>query len=171
MSWQDLGGLGELVSAVAVVVSLIYLAYQIRQNTNQIDRNTKAVRASAIDSSVGHAMDIRQAVFESADVARILLSGHADPNALTENDLTRYRLILHNVMWSFWNIFSQTKFAELATETWDAQVPAILRILVTPGGRWFWDNYAQEFEISFQSEVNRMLEQSDSQEAGRAPAE
>ena len=171
MSWQDLGGLGELVSAVAVVVSLIYLAYQIRQNTNQIDQNTKAVRASAIDSSVGHAMDTRQAIFESADVARILLSGHADPNALTENDLTRYRLILHNVMWSFWNIFSQTKFAELATETWDAQVPAILRILVTPGGRWFWDNYAQEFEISFQSEVNRMLEQSDSQEAGRAPAE
>ena len=135
MSWQDLGSIGELVSGIAVVVSLIYLAYQIRQNTSQIDQNTKAVRASAIDSSIGHAMDARQAIFESADVARIYCSGHLDPNVLTEDDLTRYRLILHNIMWAFWNIFSQTKFAELSTETWDAQVPAILRILVTPGWR------------------------------------
>ena len=68
------------VRAVAAVVSLIYLAYQIRQNTSQIDQNTKAVQASAIDSSVGHAMGTRQAIFESADVARILRSGYSDPN-------------------------------------------------------------------------------------------
>ncbi len=171
MSWQDLGSIGELVSAVAVVVSLIYLAYQIRQNTGQIDQNTKAVRASAIDSSIGHAMDTRQAIFESADVARILRSGHLDPNALTEDDLTRYRLMLHNIMWTFWNIYSQAKYAELGSEIWDAQIPAILRILVTPGARWFWDNYSQEFEVSYRNEVNRMLEQFDSQVAENAPSE
>ena len=32
---NDLGNLGELVSAIAVVVSLIYLAFQIRENSKQ----------------------------------------------------------------------------------------------------------------------------------------
>ena len=76
--------------------------------------------------------------------------------------------MLHNIMWTFWNIFSQTKYAELATEPWDAQVQTIRRILLTPGGRWFWDNYEQEFELSFRHEVNRVLEQSHSQGAGEA---
>ncbi len=31
MTLQDLGGLGEFIGAVAVVVSLIYLAVQVRQ--------------------------------------------------------------------------------------------------------------------------------------------
>ena len=40
MTWQDMGNHGEFVSVVAVVISLIYLAFQIRQNTSQIDQNT-----------------------------------------------------------------------------------------------------------------------------------
>ena len=171
MTIQDLGSLGELIAAIATLATLVYLAVQIRQNTSQIDQNTKAVRAAAIDSSISQAMGTRQAIFESADVARVLRSGHSDPSALSEDDLIRYRLMLHNIMWAFWNIFSQSKYAELSAETWDAQIPAILRILVTPGGRWFWDNYSQEFELSFRHEVNRVLEQSDSQAAGKVPSE
>ena len=33
LTLQDLGNLGEALGAVAVIVSLIYLALQIRQNT------------------------------------------------------------------------------------------------------------------------------------------
>lgn len=35
MGWslQDLGAVGEFVGAIGVVVTLVYLAYQIRQNS------------------------------------------------------------------------------------------------------------------------------------------
>ncbi len=33
MTLQDLGSLGELVGGIAVVVSVVYLAIQIRHNT------------------------------------------------------------------------------------------------------------------------------------------
>ena len=36
MSLEDLGNIGEFVAAVAVVVSLIYLAVQIRDNTRSL---------------------------------------------------------------------------------------------------------------------------------------
>ena len=39
MNWDALGAIGELVGALAVVVTLIYLAVQIRQSTNQSAAN------------------------------------------------------------------------------------------------------------------------------------
>ena len=36
MDIQDLGAIGELIGSIAVVVTLIYLAQQIRQNTRQL---------------------------------------------------------------------------------------------------------------------------------------
>jgi hypothetical protein len=40
MSLEDLGNIAELLAAVGVILSLIYLAVQIRQNTSNIDFNT-----------------------------------------------------------------------------------------------------------------------------------
>ena len=36
MTIQDLGNIGEVVAAVATVVTLVYLAIQIRANTNAV---------------------------------------------------------------------------------------------------------------------------------------
>ncbi len=40
LNWDAIGSIGEVISAAAVVVSLVYLA-------NQLRTNTKAIRASA----------------------------------------------------------------------------------------------------------------------------
>ena len=37
MSLEDLGNFGEFVGAIAVVVSMIYLAMQVRRNTQSLD--------------------------------------------------------------------------------------------------------------------------------------
>jgi hypothetical protein len=158
MTLQDLGSLGELVGAIAVVVSLVYLAFQIRQNTRQIDHNTQAARASAFDSSIAHTMVARQAIFENADVARIYHEGSIDPDSLTEQERLRYRLIVHNVLWSIWNLQSQAQVGDLAAETWQAQLMILRRIMSSKGARWFWSSYSEEFGASFQEEVARILE-------------
>jgi hypothetical protein len=40
MNWEAIGAIGELVSAVAVVLSLIYVALQLRQNTGALRSST-----------------------------------------------------------------------------------------------------------------------------------
>ena len=54
MEWtiQDLGAIGEFVGAIGVVPTLIYLAYQIRQNTFQLEQNTLTARAAAFRNEV-----------------------------------------------------------------------------------------------------------------------
>ncbi len=41
MSWEAIGAIAELVGALAVVLTLIYLAIQIRQNTRSMDESRK----------------------------------------------------------------------------------------------------------------------------------
>ena len=155
MTWQDLGNIGEFVSGIAVVFSLVYVAYQIRQNTSQIDQNTRAVRATAVDSSVSHTMMIRNALFTDAEVAALFLKGNGEPETLSEEERLRYRLILFNIVESLANIFQQSRYAGLM-ESWEAQESVAQRILTPPGGRWFWENYGREFAESFRDEVARI---------------
>ena len=157
MSWQDLGSIGEMISAVAVVVSLIYLAFQIRQNTNQIDQNTEAARATAFDSSMAQLGAARQAILENEDVAQIYYEGSIDPDSLSDHDRLRYRLIVHNILSSIWNVQTQAKVGGLATETWEAQLMILKRMMSSKGVRWFWSNYRGEFGETFQKEVAGIL--------------
>ena len=53
MTLEDLGNLGEFIAAVAVVVSLVYLALQIRQNTRSVrDSAFQAVASSVQETSI-----------------------------------------------------------------------------------------------------------------------
>ena len=45
MNWEAIGALAELLAAVGVIVSLVYLASQIRHSREQMRQNTRAVEA------------------------------------------------------------------------------------------------------------------------------
>ena len=49
MNWQAVGAVGELIGGIAVVLSLIYIAMQMRQNTRQIGENTLALQLASRD--------------------------------------------------------------------------------------------------------------------------
>ena len=161
MTIQDAGAIGEILGALAVVVSLIYLASQIRQNTRQIDQNTQAAQATAFDSAITHTMMARQAVFQDAEVARIYHDGSLDPDSLSDHDRLRFRLIAHNILWSIWNLQSQSAMGGDGVEMMDTQIPLLRRIVSQPGIRWFWENWNQEFGPSFRVKVERILEEID----------
>jgi len=64
MTLQDWGAIGEMVGALAVVVTLIYLAKQIRMNTHAMDEGRKLalaqtyqMRSDALQAMLVHAAD------------------------------------------------------------------------------------------------------------------
>ena len=150
MNWEAIGAIGEIVGALAVLLTLAYLAAQIKQNT-------QAVRASALDSSVNAVNAVRVAMFESPDVAAVYQKGLDDPEQLSDEERTRFRLALHAILWTLWNIHSQTAYAGLKVSTWEAQIPVLHRVLNSPGGMWFWNQYKMEFEESFRDEVDTIV--------------
>ena len=150
MNWDAIGAVGEIVGALAVFLTLAYLAMQIRQNT-------KAVQSSAIDSAIGNVSSARQAIFENTELATLYLKGSKEPENLSEVETLQFRLLLHNMLLAVSNMYSQTKFTDLPTSTWESQKPIIQRIIGSPGGKWFWKMYREEFESEFREEVDSMI--------------
>ncbi len=65
---QDLGALGELLGSVAVLVTLVYLALQTRQNTMAIRAQLDAATVGATQAntmSVATSSDLVEAIREN----------------------------------------------------------------------------------------------------------
>jgi hypothetical protein len=150
MNWEAAGAIGEIVGALAVFLTLIYLATQIRQNT-------KAVQAAAVDASISKVTSVRQSMYENAEIAQIYLKGLAHPDDLDDVSRTRFRILMHNILLSISNIYSQASFAGLSTSTWESQLVILTRVVRSPGGRWFWKEYRLEFEGAFRAQVDTIL--------------
>ena len=49
MNWEALGAISEAVGVIAIFVSLVYVAMQIRQNTQQVSRSIEANQLAAFE--------------------------------------------------------------------------------------------------------------------------
>lgn len=47
MNWDAIGAIAELLAAIGVIVSLVYLASQIRHSREQMGQNTRAIESQA----------------------------------------------------------------------------------------------------------------------------
>ena len=86
MTITELGAIGELVGGVAVLVTLVYLAAQIRQNT-------KMVKMAAMESIVRGGVDHSRRMADNADLAEVIDRAVEAPKQITSVD--RLRLNSH----------------------------------------------------------------------------
>ena len=107
MTIQDWGAIGEIVGAVAVVVTLVYLAKQIRQNTHAMeeDRRLALAQTYQLRADALQAMSVQAADSEHIGPIIVKLTQLGYPEAvnaleqLTPEERGRFRL---------WQIAQQT---------------------------------------------------------------
>lgn len=148
MTIEQWGAIGEIVGAVATIATLIYLAMQIRHNT-------QALKAASMDSTIQAANDIRANLFSNPEITDIYRRGLKNIEDLEDIDRERFRLIMTNAVWAFWNTYTQSQLG--GQQSWKSQRNIARRFLSQPGGVWFWENYRDEFESGFQSEIDKIL--------------
>jgi hypothetical protein len=91
---QDLGNLGELVGGAAVVVSLVYLAIQIRHNTRGLDQNTELMRLSFEEAIRREAVGYCATIASKADLADVWVGGLAGEARLDRVESARFELLM-----------------------------------------------------------------------------
>ena len=158
MNWEAIGVIAEVIGAIGVIMTLAYLAYQIKQNTIQLEQNIITARASAQTASNVTLRENRQSIFETSEVTEIYQTGNENPDALDTTQLLRYRLLLQNVTEVMLEIHTQALTTGFSPETWATQgITLVKRVLITPGGQWFWKGYQDNYPENFRQEVNRIL--------------
>ncbi len=130
MTLGDLGNIGEFVGAVFVVVSFIYLALQIRQNT-------RAMRNSTYQSALESSNQVTELILAHPHLERIYRVGRRDLSQLTDDERPQFRMLIDQFLNVFETMFLQYQRGMLDEDFWRAR-QAGLRILVShPGVRSF----------------------------------
>jgi hypothetical protein len=83
MTLNDLANLGQIIGALAVVISLFYVAHQIRQNTN-------AVQSATAQAVHEHFSNWYNLVAADAELSRIAANGLRDYASLSGQERVRF---------------------------------------------------------------------------------
>ena len=79
VNWDAVGALAELAGAVGVVLTLVYLSAQIRQNTRSMDESRRLAIAQTFQERARMTMDLNAPLVASEAVARVLAKVSDDP--------------------------------------------------------------------------------------------
>lgn len=155
MNWEAIGAIGEIIGAAGVIITLLYLASQLRQNT-------RALGVTSIDSTTKVGNETRALMASDPVVTELYFRGLRDPDSLDEIERERLRLILTNALWALWNTWAQSQLG--GRESWAAQKHILIRMLSLPGGRAYWETSRGEFDPDFAAEVDRLIDRDSSDE-------
>jgi hypothetical protein len=153
MTLEQLGGLGEFIGAIAVVVSLIYVALEIRSNS-------RSTRLAAMQTAMESSQRIIEMPARDRDLARVIRIGSDDPDSLTEDEFAQYRYWLILSLRSTENLFVQYKAGALNNETWIARASTVKWMMGTPGGQRVWAGTSNRYLADFQEWMNSPESQS-----------
>lgn len=83
MSLEQLSFLAQILSAITVIASLIFVGIQLKQAT-------AAIRASSSQAHSGLYTDLVRSIIDNADFARTWSIGLSDPGALSDAEWVRF---------------------------------------------------------------------------------
>src|ERR1051325_3957958 len=91
MNWDAINAISQLISSVAVVVSVLYLAVQLRSST-------RVARVAAMDAAAAALRDVTKPFMENAELARIWRTGLENLDALSPEDQARFFHAAHQFL-------------------------------------------------------------------------
>lgn len=86
MNWDAAGAIGEVIGAAAVVISVVYLALQVRTQTEES-------RLAATRDLSAQQLDFLRSITEGKELATIYLQGVRDYEGLRDEERLRVSLM------------------------------------------------------------------------------
>ena len=153
---QLLGNYGEFVGAIAVVVTLVYLAVQVRHSKEATEANTKVAKANTRQALADGMQRLGSDVVENDDIARIITDGMAGVE-LKPHEVWRLQCRCFRDLRFFDNAFYQFKEGLLTDEEWEPIRMNLALVMQFPAYEGYWNDYQVMFSRGFRDELNSIL--------------
>lgn len=159
MNWEAIGAIGESVGAAAVVVSLVYLAIQIRQGSALTRLNTKAMHARAYQDLVDHHASIHLKVATHADLRRTVMRGRdLGVDDMSDEERVQYGSFTSQQVRSYYTGFNLYEQGLIDEAQWQSFSRSIALMTQAKAFRDWWqqrgDLFPEEFARVVESYLN-----------------
>ena len=150
MDLDSLAKLSELVGGVVLVISLIYLAYQLRQNTQSL-RSENYARVLERMSTVQAQLSM------DPELHHMFMVGAEDPARLSRADRIRFSWALYELFGAGEFMFHQARERALPPAVWARWEAAIGWWLSHPGMRAWWTAKPAPLAPDFEAFGNEII--------------
>lgn len=126
MNLESYALISEIVSAIAVVASLIFVGLEVR-------KNTAVNQAATFQGSVSHDLDILIDGGDTPEKARVWFLYRDNPDSLTDNEKMQGALMWGAATRHAENLYMQYINGMLNKKSWEAREPLIKVIINSEG--------------------------------------
>jgi hypothetical protein len=153
MTIQDWGAIGEILGAIAVFVSLIYLATQIR-TSNRLAQ--QAVSQEISDET----LRFYQQISSSDDLASLWIRGSANDPTLFDEELVRYRFLVYQAVIIWQRVYMLQGTGDLHDSFRETNKRQRRSVMGSPGFKAWYKEASHLWEDSFTNFLEQEMKHS-----------
>jgi hypothetical protein len=148
---QEYALLAEIISAIAIIISLIYVGIQVNDSTRAVRSATANETSAALSSWYSELGNNR-------DASELFWKGMTNPESLTPEESFQFIVNIQGVFWLWQNAYYLAEEGTLDQELRDSIMNLILGLREIPGFKFFWEQRRNLFKLDFQRTVDEMLD-------------
>ena len=159
MDIMELGAIGELVGGVAVIASLIYVGFQVRQSA-------QATRAASHHATIDSFREWSFSIVEDDDVADVFIKGNEDHGSLDPREQVQYTMPVFSLLRIFETLFYQNQVGAGEPRLLRSEETNLRWLFSKPGVQRWWrlqpfaiDNEFGQYIEAFLTESQKQTEE------------
>jgi hypothetical protein len=149
MNWDAIGAIAELLGAIGVIASLIYLARQIRDGQRALRASTYQQFREEIRESHSNMLPISE--------ARVVRLGLADFSQLNDDEAFQFNFWANSVIPVYENAYYLYRAGMLDDDRWEMQRRNLVQMLGNPGLVLWWRTMPPTMSPEFVALVEEIL--------------
>ena len=148
MNWEAVTAVAEWSGVILIVVSLVYVAMQIKQNTQMIKASTELETArewTAFHARTAH----------SPDMVDIWDKALTDPTQLTPTEKRRFIWFISEYCSLVESVFRQRRMGYISREWWLQHERSVTGLLAHPLVHRWWESGVTPYSESFKNAIDK----------------
>lgn len=162
MTLEEIYYIGQTIAVFALLISILFVGYQIRQNT-------KAIKATSHHAITDSFNQINALVISDPKVARLWRVGIAGSAELSEDDAISFSMMALAYMRIFETLFYQYKNGTMDKKLFDAELNTLKWSAANPGFRVWWANNPISLSADYRDFINGLIAEA-TMETARPPS-
>ncbi len=149
MDWNAIGAIAELIGALAVIASLVYLASQVREGS-------RALQTKMRDSAFHSFTEWNYTVMADTDLGWIFQEGCRNFDVLDEKQKARFVHAAYSFFKVFENIYLHVLDGSIEPETWEHNQLMLQHYGTQPGAQSYIEKRLPIFDPRFRQYLSEM---------------
>jgi hypothetical protein len=147
---SDVAVIADVIGALAIVISLIYVGIQVNDSTRAVRSATANDMSAAISSWYAE-------IGSNSQATRVFLNGVANPESLSREETAQFIYMMHGLQLEYQAAFYLAQEQTLDVELQEALTNTIAGVRAQPGFKMYWAQRRESFEPDFRTYVDELL--------------